>query len=67
VEFFRRIECPVLIVDGTESHQARRNDKQPRYDAIPHCRHAAIARAGHMVHQDQPEELAKVISAFLNP
>lgn len=67
VEFFRRIECPVLIVDGTESHQARRNDKQPRYDAIPHSRHAAIARAGHMVHQDQPEELAKVISAFLNP
>ena len=32
-EFFRRIACPVLIVDGKQSRQTRRTDKQARYDA----------------------------------
>ena len=65
LEFFRRIECPVLIVDGHESRQNRRTDKQERYDAIRHHRMARIARAGHMVHQDNPEELAKTVANFL--
>jgi len=65
LEFFRRIECPVLIVDGHESRQNRRTDKQQRYDAIRHHRMARIARAGHMVHQDNPEELAKTVADFL--
>ena len=65
LEFFRRIECPVLIVDGHESRQNRRTDKQERYDAIRHHRVARIARAGHMVHQDNPEELAKTVANFL--
>jgi pimeloyl-ACP methyl ester carboxylesterase len=65
VEFLRRITCPVLIVDGSESRQARRTDKQVRYDAIPNCQRTTIARAGHMIHQDHPEQLADAVSAFL--
>ncbi|HWH77932.1 MAG TPA: alpha/beta hydrolase [Candidatus Binatus sp.] len=65
LEFFRRIECPVLIVDGKESRQTRRTDKQQRYDAIARQQHAVIENAGHMVHQDNPGELAKVLAAFL--
>jgi pimeloyl-ACP methyl ester carboxylesterase len=65
LEFFRRIACPVLIVEGAESHQTRRSDKQPRYDAIRDCRRAPIAAAGHMVHHDQPDRLAEVVSDFL--
>ena len=65
LEFLRRIECPVLIVDGKESRQARRTDKQERYDAIANYRRATIDRAGHMVHQDNPEQLAEVVAAFL--
>jgi pimeloyl-ACP methyl ester carboxylesterase len=65
LEFFRRIECPVLIVDGQESRQNRRTDKQQRYDAIRDHRIARIACAGHMVHQDNPEELAKIVADFL--
>jgi pimeloyl-ACP methyl ester carboxylesterase len=64
-EFFRRIECPVLIVEGKESRQTRRADKQERYDAIRHHRRVIIDHAGHMVHQDNPEELAEVIATFL--
>jgi pimeloyl-ACP methyl ester carboxylesterase len=66
LEFFRRIACPVLIVDGKESRQTRRTDKQQRYDAIEDRRHVTIGNAGHMVHQDNPEQLAEVVASFLD-
>jgi pimeloyl-ACP methyl ester carboxylesterase len=56
----------VLIVDGKESRQTRRTDKQQRYDAIEDRRHATIGNAGHMVHQDNPEQLAEVVASFLD-
>ncbi|MGH7855573.1 MAG: alpha/beta fold hydrolase [Candidatus Binatia bacterium] len=66
LEFFRRIACPVLIVDGKESRQTRRTDKQQRYDAMQNHRLVIIGNAGHMVHQDNPEQLAKVVASFLD-
>ena len=65
VEFLRRIQCPVLIVDGAQSHQRRRTDKQQRYDAIARYDQIVIDGAGHMVHQDNPQQLADAIAAFL--
>ena len=65
LEFLRRIECPVLIIDGKESRQTRRTDKQERYDVIASHRCVAIDGAGHMVHQDNPEQLAEVVANFL--
>jgi pimeloyl-ACP methyl ester carboxylesterase len=65
IEFLRRIECPVLIVDGKESHHARRPDKQQRLAALRNKRLAEIDNAGHMVHQDNPERLAEVAADFL--
>jgi pimeloyl-ACP methyl ester carboxylesterase len=65
LEFFRRIECPVLIVDGEESRQTRRTDKPQRYEALRNHRLETIARAGHMVHQDNPERLAEIVASFL--
>jgi pimeloyl-ACP methyl ester carboxylesterase len=65
VEFFRRIECPVLIVEGKASRQTQRTDKQARYDAIRNHRRVVIDHAGHMVHQDNPVELAEAIVNFL--
>ncbi len=66
LEFFRRIACPVLIVDGKESRQTRRTDKQQRYDAIQDRRLVTIGSAGHMVHQDNPGQLAEVVVSFLD-
>jgi pimeloyl-ACP methyl ester carboxylesterase len=66
LEFFRRIECPVLIVDGAESRQTRRSDKQQRYAAIRDHRILTVARAGHMVHQDNPAQLAEVVASFFD-
>lgn len=65
IEFFRRIQCPVLLVDGSESRQTRRTDKSERYGAIANRQQVTIDRAGHMVHQDNPEKLADVALAFL--
>jgi pimeloyl-ACP methyl ester carboxylesterase len=65
LEFLRRIECPVLVVEGKESRQTRRPDKQQRYDAIAHHERIVIDEAGHMVHQDRPEALAAAVRDFL--
>ena len=65
VEFLRRIQCPVLLIEGKESHQTRRTDKQERFDVISSHRHVVIENAGHMVHQDNPEALAFAVSEFL--
>jgi pimeloyl-ACP methyl ester carboxylesterase len=65
LEFLRRIECPVLIVEGKESRQTGRPDKQQRYDAIAHHERIVIEDAGHMVHQDKPEALAAAVRDFL--
>jgi pimeloyl-ACP methyl ester carboxylesterase len=65
LEFFRRIECPVLIVEGEASRQTRRTDRQARYAAIRDHRRVIIDHAGHMVHQDNPAALAEVIATFL--
>jgi len=66
LEFFRRIECPVLIVQGKESRQAARPDMEQRLEAIAHRTLAVIPDAGHMIHHDDPEGLAAVVGEFLN-
>jgi pimeloyl-ACP methyl ester carboxylesterase len=65
VEFFRRIECPVLLVNGKESRQTPRPDIAERITAIARRSLAEIGDAGHMVHHDNPAELAEVVTAFL--
>jgi pimeloyl-ACP methyl ester carboxylesterase len=67
LEFLRRIECPVLIIDGRESHHAERSDKQQRLEVLRNKQFAEIDNAGHMVHQDNPEGLAEVVAAFFDP
>jgi pimeloyl-ACP methyl ester carboxylesterase len=66
LEFFRRIECPVLLVRGKESHQNLRPDVRERLEAIAHRTWVEIEGAGHMVHQENPEGLAAVVVEFLS-
>ena len=65
IEFYRRIDCPVLIISGKESKQAPRPDMQRRLQAIRDHRRVDIERAGHMVHQDNPDDLANEILKFI--
>jgi pimeloyl-ACP methyl ester carboxylesterase len=65
IEFLRRIACPVLIVDGAESHQIRRHDSKQRLEEIRDRKQVVIENAGHMVHQDNPKALAEAVARFL--
>lgn len=65
MEFYRRIECPVLIVRGKESRQAARPDIQQRLEAIARRTSIEIENAGHMIHHDNPEALAEAAAGFL--
>lgn len=66
LEFFRRIECPVLLVQGKESRQTPRPDMKQRLEAIAHRTLVEVENAGHMVHQDNPDRLAEIVLGFLS-
>ena len=59
------IKCPVLLVQGTTSHDSvgRVNDALER--RIEHTERVHIAGAGHMVPLSHPVEMAQVLDKFL--
>jgi pimeloyl-ACP methyl ester carboxylesterase len=65
IEFLRRIECPVLIVDGRQTHHSPRPESRQRLEVVRNKRFAEIDNAGHMVHQENPERLAELVADFL--
>jgi pimeloyl-ACP methyl ester carboxylesterase len=66
IAFFRRVQCPVLLVQGKHSRQSPRPDFQRRVEALSDANFAEIDAAGHMVHHDNPKGLAKVVVEFLD-
>ena len=65
IEFLRRIECPVLIVNGRQTHHSPRPESRQRLEVVRNKRFAEIENAGHMVHQDNPQRLAELVADFL--
>ena len=66
------IACPVLWVEAEESRNTGRHHITPeglleRRGSIRDVTLARIARAGHMVHMEQPEALAQAVLEFLGP
>jgi len=64
-EFFRRIQCPVLIVKGKESRRSPCPDMQQRLERVAHRTLVEVKDGGHMIHHDNPEGLAAVVEKFL--
>jgi pimeloyl-ACP methyl ester carboxylesterase len=69
---YERITAPTLcVVAGTDSLTQWWKDKytlaefMTRIASVPQLQHAVIQDAGHMLHHDQPEELAQLIETFL--
>ena len=67
---WRRITAQVLWVGGADSsilHQLEDNraDYQRRKACFAHLEEAIVPDAGHMLHHDQPERVARLIEAFL--
>jgi pimeloyl-ACP methyl ester carboxylesterase len=71
--FLKRLTMPVLFVEATETvyfllfnGRFSRDEFLERVKLVPNFKLESIAEAGHMVHHDQPLELANHIANFLN-
>ena len=69
---WRRIEAPVLWVEGAQTDVARFwGDRYPRAEfearlaQVPRVERVVLEDCGHMLHHDQPEALAEAMLAFL--
>lgn len=67
---WQRVTAPTLWVRGEETAFLRdfnigEVDYAARLAAFANGREAIIANAGHMLHHDQPEDVARVVEAFL--
>ena len=72
LEIYKRITAPVLAVEASEDslekwHQGRYTlaDYHERLKLIATATVARIEDTGHMLHHDQPEQLARLIEEFL--
>jgi len=68
---WRRITAPVLLVSGKQSEMVARMKDSPgelaeRKGAFRDRREIELDHAGHMMHHDQPERLARLIEDFLD-
>jgi len=64
------VAAPVLWIDGAESKTMERmrinaGDNEARKACFRSLSAHTIADAGHMLHHDQPEQLAALIESFL--
>ncbi|MEI8324714.1 MAG: alpha/beta hydrolase [Betaproteobacteria bacterium] len=69
---YRRISAPVLAVEADSDslsfwHRGKYTLEQyhERLQAVPDCEVAVIEHAGHMLHHDQPAQLAAMMERFL--
>ena len=65
-QYWRRITCPVLIVDGAKSNLnlpiAERESRRAEFTS---SRYEVLAESGHMMARHQPVELAKLLLELL--
>ena len=73
LEIYRRISAPVLSVTASDDSLSQwwkgtftLAQYLERLQAVPQLQSAVIADAGHMLHHDQPDALARLIESFLN-
>jgi pimeloyl-ACP methyl ester carboxylesterase len=69
---WRRITAPVLWVDGDETdttqwwgHRYPRSEFDARLAVVPRVTCHKLSPCGHMLHHDQPETLARLLTDFL--
>jgi len=67
---WREVGAPVLWVDAAQSDTLKRigmdaSQQAERRAAFRNLRHVTVPDAGHMLHHDQPQAVAKLIENFL--
>lgn len=67
-QFWRRITCPVLVVEGERSvFRAAADEVDRRLGHFASFERALVPGAGHMMQRHQPAALAAILAAFLTP
>jgi pimeloyl-ACP methyl ester carboxylesterase len=73
LECWKRIQAPLLWVEGDRTDVSKfwgnaypRADFDARIAVVPKVQSVVLAPAGHMLHHDQPEALARALEAFLD-
>jgi pimeloyl-ACP methyl ester carboxylesterase len=64
--FWRRVACPMLYIAGDSSVIRYPDDILADRLSVLRARRTVIAGSGHHPHLEQPDELARVLVAFLN-
>jgi pimeloyl-ACP methyl ester carboxylesterase len=65
-EFWTRVTCPVLLVQGSESQLRHpESELRRRYECFGTRREAVLQAAGHMMQRHQPQALAILLAEFL--
>lgn len=66
---WQAIEAPVLWVDSEHKNDwhgfTKTDDYKARVAGVRQMTHEVLADAGHMLHHDQPEALARLVQAFI--
>jgi pimeloyl-ACP methyl ester carboxylesterase len=72
LEIYRRISAPTLAVEASDDSLGKwwegkytLAEYHERLQSVPQVRTAVIVDAGHMLHHDQPEPLARLLEDFL--
>ncbi|HSV51998.1 MAG TPA: alpha/beta hydrolase [Burkholderiaceae bacterium] len=72
LEIYRAIAAPTLAVEATDDSlggwwqgKYTLDEYHERLKAVPQLRQAVVTDAGHMLHHDQPEQLAALLQDFL--
>jgi pimeloyl-ACP methyl ester carboxylesterase len=70
---YQRISAPTLAVEASDDSLEKRHkgqytlaDFHERLKSVPQVSSAVIQDAGHMLHHDQPEQLARLLAGFLD-
>jgi pimeloyl-ACP methyl ester carboxylesterase len=73
LEIWQRITAPVMWVEGDQTdvnkwwgNRYPRADFEARLALVPQLEKHLLSPAGHMLHHDQPEELARRLEVFLD-
>jgi esterase len=64
---WRAIDCPTLVVRGTESDILSTDMAKQMIEALPQARLVEVSGAGHTVPGDQPEAFTALVATFLAP
>ena len=64
--FWKRISCPVLLVEGADSPYRALEETELRSQYLRHARKSLLSDAGHMLQRHQPEALARLLIQHLD-